>query len=189
MVLSCVSIWQGYVYRIHVPTFYTLKRHRLELYFRWHVSPHLLRRPLKSDLVILYSMLFPKRDLFKCGAYPVTTVISRYQKVVIEALICIFFNVGNFFGVYVDPNSVWLNFIGVFDDVVGVCADVGRVFFGDLIVMSLLKSDYFITYTSLFKKFSYSGLHFCILSFKFFKLLNYILIRNCFFIWQNPSPG
>jgi len=53
-------------------------------------------------------MSFPKRDLFKCGAYPVTTVISRYQKVVIEALICIFFNAG----------------------------DVGRVFFGDLIEIS-----------------------------------------------------
>jgi len=51
-------------------------------------------------------MPFPKRDLFKCGAYPVTTVISRYQKVVIEALICFFFNVGDVFGVYADPDSV-----------------------------------------------------------------------------------
>jgi len=166
----------------------TFKRHRLELYFRWHVSPHLLRRPLKCDLVILNSMSFPKRDLFKCGAYPVTTVISRYQKVVIEALICIFFNVGDVFGVYSGPNSVWLNFIGVFDDVVCVCADVGRVFFGDLIVISWLKSYSFITFTSLFKKFSYSGLHFCILSFKFFKLFSNILIWHCF-IWQIPSPG
>jgi len=51
-------------------------------------------------------MLFPKRDFLKCGAFPFTTVISRNQKVVIEALICIFFNVGDVFGVYSGPNSV-----------------------------------------------------------------------------------
>jgi len=77
LVLGCVSIWQGHVYRIYNSSWITLKRHSLELYFRWHVSPHLLCRPLKGDLVILNSMPFPKRDLFKCGAYPVTTVISR----------------------------------------------------------------------------------------------------------------
>jgi len=116
LLLKCISIWQGYVYRIHNQSLFTFKRHRLELYFRWHVSPHLLRRPLKGDLVILNSMPFPKRDLFKCGAYPVTTVISRYQKVVIEALICIFFNVG----------------------------DLGRVFFGHLLEISHINTSFWL---------------------------------------------